>query len=186
MPREIVVDWTTESGPGKVSVFWFLTASDVDDQRQALSVMLGEIDSYLAGGGSWVIRQNGREVDDATGALTGAWSAGVGYGGIASAVGQPVADATQVLMQWDTGNIVGGRFLRGRTFIPLLAVSNVLDGNIRAAEQTAIANAGTGLINSLTGFGVWHRPTGGSGGVFLQADTCTVWRELAVLRRRRG
>jgi hypothetical protein len=186
VPREILVDWSTASGAGKVSVLWFGLSSAVADQRTALATMLGSVDGGLDTSVTWAIRNTGREVDDATGGLTGVWSDAASHTGTGGVPGEPVADATMMLMRWHTDHIVAGRFLQGRTFIPGLAVSNTQDGNLSSAQVANMASFGQTLIDASVQVGVWHRPTSGSGGVFWAADTATVWEELAVLRRRRG
>jgi len=186
MPREIVVDWTTASGGGKVSVFFFDTTGTVSNQRLDLATFLGNVDGALDNSVSWTIRVAGRDLDDSTGALIGAWTEGTTRTGVGNNATEPVADATQVLFQWHTGVIVNGRFLRGRTFIPGLTNSILSNGNILAANVASFdAFAETFLASSDT-FGVWHRPTSGTGGSFHLATSATVWSELAVLRRRRG
>jgi hypothetical protein len=186
VPREILVDWTTASGAGKVSVLWFGTSTAVASQRTALGTMLGSVDGGLDNGVSWSIRQSGREVDDATGGLTGVWSDAASHTGTGGVAGEPVPDAAMMLFRWHTDHIVNGRFLQGRTFIPGLSDGNMVDGNLSSAQVTNMASFGQTLIAAAVQVGVWHRPTSGSGGVFWAADTCTVWEELAVLRRRRG
>ena len=186
MPREILVDWTTASGAGKVSVFWFGTTATVGPQRTALATFLGSVDGGLDNGVSWSIRGSGREVDDATGGLTGVWSDAAAHTGTGGVAGEPVPDASMMLIRWHTGIIVAGRFLQGRTFIPGLSDGNMVDGNLGSAQVANMASHGQTLIGSAVQMGVWHRPTGGSGGVWSVATTCTVWEELAVLRRRRG
>lgn len=186
MPREIVVDWTTASGGGKNSVFMFGTVSTAADQRIALRNFLQSVDNLLTPANTWSIRQTGREVDPATGTLTGTWTDGTSYTGAGAVAGEPVPDASQILIRWSTGHIVGGRFLQGRTFIPGCVVGNIDDGNLSSAAVTVAANAANQLILDAAQMGVWHRPTSGSGGVWWAADEASCWNELAVLRRRRG
>lgn len=186
MPREIIVEWTTASGAGKKSVLFFDTGTTAASQRTALSTMLTSIQTSLVSGNTWRIANVGRELDNSTGTLTGAWSDASVKSGGGTVPPQQVADATQVLFQWRTGVIVNGRFLRGRTFIPGLAVSNLSGGNLLAGVQTGFQGYGTTFLNANVGFQVWHRPVNGSGGQVALGGTCTVWSELAVLRRRRG
>lgn len=186
MPREIVVDWTTASGGGKASVFMFGTSSTIATQRVGLRNFLQSVDNLLTPANTWSIRTTGRELDNATGALTGTWTDGTTYTGAGAVTGEPVPDASQILIRWKTDHIVGGRFLQGRTFIPGCVVGNIDDGNLSAAAVTVAANAAAQLIADAVQVGVWHRPTSGSGGVWWAADSGTAWNELAVLRRRRG
>lgn len=191
--RQVQVNWVTQSGPGKVSVFNFSAAgASITAQRDALRTMLEVLDSNLVPGTTWSIENAGRVLDDATGALTGAWSDGAAITGAGGAAGQPVADATQVLLQWQTGVIEGGRFLRGRTFIPGLNRDYTNLGNLSTSIVTTWGAALTTFVGSSTGFGIWRRPWPGSvtrpaySGAFQAASTGDVWPELAVQRRRRG
>lgn len=186
MPREILVDWTTSSGAGKVSVFQFIAASDVAAQRAALAAFLGAVDAELDSGTSWSIRTAGREVLAADGSLLGAWTDSPIYSGVGGISGEPVADSTQALVRWLTDHIVGNRFLQGRTFIPGLSATNLSDGNIDASAGGTIQIAATALIAASVQLAVWHRPIEGAGGVEWAVDTASVNTELAVLRRRRG
>lgn len=186
MPREILIDWTTPSGSDHRSVMMFGQVSTAAEQRTALYAFLSTIKSQLEDSTSFTIETAGRELDDATGALTGVWSEGTSYTGVGVVSGQVVADSTQALMQWRTDHIVGSRFLQGRTFIPGLSASHLSNGNLDSTTITAWQAAGQALIDDAVQFGVWHRPTSGSGGVFWAADTASVWGELAVLRKRRS
>ena len=185
MPREIVVDWTTSAGGGFVSVFFFNEAVDVVDQRDRLALFLTPMRNNLSAGTTFTIRTTGRELDDATGTLTGVWNDPRVLTNVGAGTGQPVADTTQILCRWGTNTIVNGRFLKGRTFIPGMVAGSLQNGNI---SPTALGNMNAAvafLIDPTDGFGVWHRPVLGAGGVFQLAISSSVWSELAVLRRRR-
>lgn len=186
MPREILVDYTTPAGGGFRSVFMFGTASSVASQRIGLRNMLQAIDNYCSSSMTWTIETSGRELTDATGTLTGTWSEPTAYTGVGAVGAFPVADATQALVRWYTDHIINGRFLRGRTYIPGIAVSNIDGGNLAPGAVTGIGSAAQQLINDAVQVGVWHRPVAGSGGQWWAADTADCWNEFAVLRRRRG
>jgi len=186
MPREILVDWTTPSGSDHRSVTFWQTSAPVADQRATLKAFLDTIKSQLDNAVTWTIETSGRELDDTTGALTGVWSEATASTGVGVVNGEPVADATQALMRWTTDHIVGGRFLRGRTYIPGLSSSHLSNGNVSSTAISAWTTAGQTMIAAGDGFGVWHRPVLGAGGVFWAADDASLWSELAVLRRRRA
>lgn len=185
VPREILVDWTTPAGSGFVSVNFFDLGTAVATQRTALSVFLSGLQGVLDTGVSYEIRNAGRELNDNTGVLTGAWSDSAVHADSGSVSGEPVPDASQMLYRWFTDVIIGGRFLQGRTFIPGLTDGNMVDGNLSAGAIPGLVALGDAFIATGTGFGVWHRPTSGVGGQFEPATSCGVWSELAVLRRRR-
>lgn len=187
MVREILVDWTTASGGGKVSVFHFIEASPVEGQREALSDFLTACNSTLAASTSWSIRQEGRELNTVTGQLTGAWTESTSYGGAGSPGNTSVlADATQVLVRWYTDHVVDGRFLRGRTYLPGIFRNVSEGGNVYPASVSTITASGNVLAASGQQLCIWHRPKNGAGGVTWAVDTCSVWSEFAVQRRRRG
>lgn len=184
--RQVLTDWTTVNGSGKVTVMYFEQGISVAAQRLALGAFFLAVQAHLDNSVTWRVRTDGVEVDDGTGTLTGSWTDATARNGAGTGGGEPVADATQALIRWKTSSIVGKRFLQGRTFIPGLASSNEINGNIAAATQTAFNTAGNALIASAAGLVVWHRPISGSGGSHDAVSTCATWSELAVLRRRRG
>lgn len=187
MVREILVDWTTASGAGKVSVLYFLDTSPVAAQRAALEDFLQAARATQHVSTVWRVRQVGRELATATGTLTGEWTDPVPYEGAGNVTtGSPAADATQALVRWRTGNIVGGRFLQGRTFLPGIATSFIAAGNLSGPGITAISTAAQALADAGVQLAVWHRPVGGGGGTAWAVESGTAWSELAVLRRRRG
>ena len=183
--REILVDWTTISGSGKVSVFHFLSGIAVASQRTALNAFLTTVKASLDSSAVYTIRGDGRELDVVTGALTGSWSETSSKTGAGGGGGEPVNDAAQALIRWKCATIINGRFLQGRTFIPGVASSNEENGDLKASAATAFQGAANTFIASAAGVGVWHRPVLGSGGFLDAVSTATVWNEFAVLRRRR-
>jgi len=184
MPREIITDWVTPGGSGFVSVMYFDLGSPAAAQRSALGAFWNNVDALLDSNALWTIRTDGRELDDATGTLTGAWSEATAYTGAGALAGQCVPDAAHVLFRWGTGVVVNGRFLKGRTFVPGLSTAQILEGNVATAAVTTFNTAAAALTSS--SLGVWHRPVAGAGGVFQDVTTGTVWNELAVLRQRRN
>lgn len=187
MVRQILVDWTTINGSGKVSVFNFSESADVAEQRLALNGFLATVDAIMHSTTSWVIRTSGKELDTASGSLTGVWTDTPNYAGTgAISAGHPLADATQALVQWHTDEIIGGRFVQGRTFLPGIAQGASTDGNLGPTSVTLVANAGQAFADATGGPWIWHRPTNGAGGALSAVQAATCWSELAVLRRRRG
>lgn len=186
MPREILTTWRTDAGSQFKTVMYFVDSDPVADQRTALAAFWTAADAVCAGTTTWTIETAGRELDSASGSLTGAWAEGSVKTGTGGGAGDQSGDALQALVRWHTNNIVGGRFLQGRTFIPGLASTVIVDGNLSAAAITALQTAANAFIASTFEPVVWHRPVSGSGGATFAASTASVWQELAVLRRRRG
>jgi hypothetical protein len=185
MPREIITDWVTPAGSGFASVMYFDPATAVATQRAALGAFFGTVDADLNNQVNWTVRNDGRELDDATGTLTGNWNTAVNQTGTGAGTVDAVPDASQVLFRWSTGDIVNGRLVKGRTFVPGLEISALADGNLDPAFFSGLNGACTTLAASGAGFQIWHRPIAGSGGSAHAVLSGVVWAELAVLRQRR-
>jgi len=184
--REITTEWTLPSGGGHLTVMYFEGGISVASQRTALQAFWTTVKGAQTTTCSYVISTQGRELDDATGTLTGSWSEASAKTGSGAINTTPVADATQALIQWRTATITGGRFLRGRTFVPALGATQITGGNLQAPTITLFQGAANTLIASAAGLVIWHRPISGSGGLHDAVSTATVWSEFAVLRRRRA
>lgn len=188
MPHEFRVIWTTPGGGGQSTLFTQPTGT-LQTIADAIRSFLVELCEGLSNQVTATVASEVRTLNVGTGVLEAVGSVNGGAPVPGNVAGQPVADASQILMRWNTGEIVNGRRLVGRTFIPGLPVASLTGGNLNGASAADFATKGQGLITSLAGQAplvVWHRPVNGAGGVAWAADTATVWSEMAVLRRRRG
>ena len=189
--REILVDWTTISGSGKVSVFYFDNTGTVATQRTALNTLLTAVKAHLDNSTVYTVRTEGREIDQASGGLIGFWTETSAKTGVGGGTTEPVADATQALLRWKTSTIFGGRRVIGRTYIPGVSNSNEQNGDLIAATVTAFAAAAQAMATAGAGLQIWHRPLRNEDGDIIadgnQFDVTsgTCWKEFAVLRRRR-
>jgi len=119
------------------------------------------------------------QVDDASGETTAVFiTSEANISGALST--ERIASGLQALAQHRTGVFVGGREVRGRTFVPGLTESANDSGRPIGATRTAIATA----------FATWftgHDPQGGVLGKngFTLANNTTVWTEFAFLDSRR-
>lgn len=184
--NEIIADYSGPGSGGKLSVFHFQAGADLADQRQAIADLLGAADAFMDNAYSWSVRQSGRVLNDVTGGLVDEWADAGTLTGTGASVGQATADSTQALFRWGTGAVVGGRFLKGRTFLPGLESNSFTDGNLSSTVQAGLNSAAIGMAGSGVGFCIWHRPKTGSGGTTRLVNSGSVWAEAAVLRRRRG
>jgi len=191
--RQILVDWTTVNGSGKVSVLYFEATPTVVSQRIAIGALFLAANPFISTSTTWSVRTTGVELESVTGALVGSWTDSNSRNGAGTGSGQNVADSTQMLLRWKTPTIVNGRFLQGRTFVPGLVTGQLSGGNLISSTVTTMNTAATAFIASPTGFGVWNRPLKDPTthvvtrpGTFVVATAGTTWSELAVLRRRRG
>jgi len=184
--REIVTDWVLPSGSGHVSVMYFDTAPTPVSQRAFINNFWNSIRPLQAIGCTFNIRTSGRELDETTGTLTGAWAEPTVFTASGTSGSVPVPDTSQMLVQWRTGTIVGGRFLRGRTFVPALGIGQTSGGNVIPSAMASAVAASNALVASSAALQVWHRPISGSGGSAVPATSSSIWSEFAFLRRRRG
>lgn len=184
--REILTEWRTDAGTDGRTVMYFDDSVAVATQRAALGTFWAAIDNLCAGTTLWTVATAGREINDVDGSLTGAWSESTPFTGAGGGAGDQSGDALQALVRWQTGVIVDGRFLQGRTFIPGLASTVIVDGNLSSAAQTIGNNAAATLAASAATLVIWHRPAGATPGDTAPVTSGAMWNELAVLRRRRG
>lgn len=130
------------------------------------------------------------EIDAETGAQTDEHTAGTAPT-VTPGTGIGVwAAATGACIQWKTSSFVGGRRLRGRTFVvPMAAAAYAADGTLADATLTSLRNAADALRNDAVGpsvkLGVWHRPVAGVGGSFAPVTGSTVSDRVAILTSRR-
>lgn len=183
---EVTTSWTIPSGISTKSVMYFADGTDIVAARNRVKGALGSITDRLASGVTFTVDHDCRILNSATGALQGIVADATVQEGVGSGAALPIPDASQVLMVWDTGVVIGGRFLKGHTYIPGLDANLLTNGNLGASAAGAFANAANLMTNPSAGFGVWHRPKGGAGGQHVLATGGGVKLELAVLRRRRN
>lgn len=96
--------------------------------------------------------------------------------------------ASGAVVNWRTNDYRGGRRIRGRTFlVPLAGNTYQSDGTLTSSALGDLRDFGEAMIGDGSGpdFGVWSRPTGGTGGVFATAVNFNVPDMAAVLRSRR-
>lgn len=129
-------------------------------------------------------------VEATTGVLTGAFTGTDPTTTIGTGTGDPLPRQTQGLIQWGTDTVIGGRRVKGRTYVPgLLEGSNSSTGlPALTTVSDMVTAAATVLAAGATASEpvVWHRPGPGGAGshaLITSAGASTKW---AVLRSRRG
>jgi len=111
---------------------------------------------------------------------------------VVGAGGPNFAAVSGACVIWRTGLTVGGRLLKGKTFlIPLSAGVYDTDGTILASRLTELRAAATalaapGAFAAEQQLQVWHRPVGGTGGVMAPTGTASVSDRVSILRSRRA
>ena len=182
--RRVPVAWTT--GPGGVGLSVFYTDA-ADDATAALGTFFNAIKGLFPPAVSWSIPSAGDQIDDATGALTGAWSGGTAAS-ITGAGSGTWAAGTGMYVRWLTGGLRNSRKFQGRTFLcPVASGGYATDGTLDAANQAAVQTA----VNTLAGTGLlqlWGRPIAPStsNGVSGQIIAGVVPDKVTSLHSRRS
>lgn len=183
---EVLTQWTIPSGINTRSVMYFAEGVGLAAARQSVNTLFTNVRSLIGTGVTWQVLPDARVLDETTGTMTGIETDATARVGSGNAAALFVADATQVLLTWTTGRVINGRFVKGRTFVPGLDANLLAGGNLGAGTQATFAGAAQALAGSASGFGVWHRPKGGVGGILVPTTGGGCNKELAVLRRRRN
>ena len=106
-----------------------------------------------------------------------------------TATGGLLPGATQGLLRLNTGVILAGRRVEGKSFIPgPTPGANATTGTPTSSYQTTLAAAGTLLNTQITtalSSVTWHRPKNRIGGSIVLNTTFTAAPKWAVLRSRR-
>jgi hypothetical protein len=146
----------------------------------AVEDWLDDIDASMALGQAMQVDTEVEEVDPATGnILSVANVTTVGKTGAVS--GAPVPQVAQALFRWRTGQYINGREVRGRTFVPGLALAATdTQGEIASATVAGLQTAAAAFVTA-SGIGVWSP----ANGTFELATSASVWPEFAVMRSRR-
>lgn len=136
---------------------------------------------------------NGDVIEDSTGTLVDVWAA-AGGATIAGNGSAQCAAGVGANISWLTPAIVGGRRLRGRTFIVPLALRDPgsgdefydTDGTLGTVCRGRITTLATDLL-AAGPLAVWHRPTtkGGSDGTSAICSGSRVPDRVSTLRSRR-
>lgn len=129
----------------------------------------------------WNVLPDVDVVESTTGQIVGV-DAGTPDSGTGGASGEALPYATQALVRWRTGEYVGGREIRGRTFIPGIAELYSVQGQLSGSAETIINDAAQVLLT----------PTGPNLIIYSRArlqfanvTSASVWNQFAVLRSRR-
>lgn len=184
--QEVLIDWQSENAQPGLSVMYFKSTASIATVRAALDTMFTSVAARLDSLTTGTVRTAGKIIDETTGTLTGFWNDATAATWTGSATGNPVSNAAQGLMRWRTNNVVAGRLLQGRTYIPGISSGQIDGGQLSAACVTAMSTAQSTFLASIPGdMVIWHRPNGVTPGSFFAVDSGATWNELAVQRRRR-
>lgn len=177
--NQIRIQWTSTIGIDGVSTFY--CTGPVGDMLDDLEQMFIGLQTVVPTDVVWAFPTAGNIIDSATGLNKATWTAtqrggfgGLGTGNYAKPVG--------AVINWHTGLFVGGRQLRGKTFVvPMVGSAFDGDGSVSSGAQTTIRTAAGQILGS-AGVPVIYSTTTHQNGAVLTASVPTM---AAVLRSRR-
>lgn len=146
----------------------------------AVGAWWGAIDNSLINGITWATEG---DVDELTvaGVLTNSYGV-TPVTGVGTVVGALAPPATQALVRWRTGTFIGGRELRGRTFIPGIPTSMISAGMPTGTLATNMNANITALLGAAgPDLAIWSKVNSTAANV----DSGSLWSQFAVLRSRR-
>lgn len=182
MVQQARIRWNGLGHSPKYSILNFDVPESIEAAAGHFGNFLEAINFLFVNTMTWEFESEYRTLDETTGAPIGIHHLAEppsGGPGIGSA---QLADATQVLLQWNTGAVVAGRQLKGRTYLPGIAQSEIQNGNVRPQSVTAVQTAINGYLTQYQELGVWSRRHG----IMQPVTSGSIWNEFAVQRRRRG
>lgn len=102
---------------------------------------------------------------------------------VGTAAGNPLPPNTQGLIRWRTGVYVGGREIRGRTFVPALTSNSNSAGGVPASTTVSTLTTAAGSLygDPDSELVVWSK----THGQFATVTSASVWSKFATLRSRR-
>jgi hypothetical protein len=183
MPLRVRVIWSGSGGTPFLSTHYFSggAQSDADDAVTAVGTFWGAVDGLIDSSISWATDAEVVEIAAGTGAPQGSFATTPATGtGAVSGTANPWA--SQGLIRWRTGVFIGGREVRGRTFVPGMTQVSGSDGVPAAATITTLNNAAAALIadaNSV--LLIWSK----THGVEHAVTSGSAWNQFAILRGRR-
>lgn len=183
--NRVRVVWSNFPGaPGYSNFYVGSTITDHTPIRTFFSTMA----TYLPGGLTITVPTSGDVISEATGAITGAYSATVTGGPMVTPSNAGAyAGMAGGQIQWQTSLLVAGRRPLGKTFL-VPGYSNMFDtnGSLATAFITACQTAGATLISALSGeLKVWTRPRPSLAGAAATITSCRVPDLAIALRSRR-
>lgn len=184
--NRVRVVWSNWPGaPGYSNFYVGTTITD----HTPIRTFFQSLNNYLPAAVSISVPTTGDQISEATGLITGTYSATVTGGAVTGTAGNsgayPGMAGAQV--QWMTSAIIEGRRPLGKTFIvPLYNTGFDSNGSLATACQTAFQAAGAALIAALSGeMKVWSRPRPTIAGANVTVTACRVPDLAVALRSRR-
>lgn len=177
--------WKGWLGAPGVSTFYF--PSTAAPPIDAVRTFFESIKGILPTGITVQVENTGATIDEATGHLTGTWTAAAQAVVTATGTGSYLT-TTGVMIRWQTQAIHGRRMLAGKTFlVPVTAQTLAADGRVAAIPAQTVRTAATTLVGGGQ-MAVWGRPSAPGKGTLVGSQapaTAAVVTDLPVVLRSR-
>lgn len=184
--NRVRVVWSNWPGaPGYSNFYVGTTITD----HTPIRTFFDAVKAFLPNSVSIQVPTSGDQISEATGLITGSYSATVTGGAVGGAVANTGAFAGSAgcQIQWQTSAVINGRRPLGKTFlVPGYGTLYDSNGSLLTSSQNAIQAAGTALIAALSGeLKVWSRPKPSIAGANVTVTSCRVPDLSVSLRSRR-
>lgn len=152
----------------------------IHDMRVELDTFYSALcDDFLTNELTVTVPSTGDIIDSADGSLIGVWNDGTPLANTGTLTQGILPLATQLLVQLQTNEIVAGRKLHGRLFIPGFTDPSDDNGMVAADTLSAVhALASTAFSDDAAVYSPTHH-------TWATVADATVWSQWAVLRSRR-
>jgi|SRR5665647_325388 len=152
----IRVPWLTAPGGPGVSTFFALDASTA---LAPLHDFFDAVKAFIVDPITWSFLGEGDTIVAETGALSGGWTATGETGVVATGSNANMANAVGAVVNWNTGEVLFGHRVKGRTFLVPLCSAALAGGTLNDTVIPDIVAAGQAMIDAVPGnFLVWSRP----------------------------
>ena len=179
------VVWSNFPGaPGYSNFYWNEAVPSAE--VASLKSFFEAIKTLIAGGAVLTYPSSVDVIDETTGNITS--STPITQQTPTTATGSGAfSGASGAVVHWITDGFVGGRRVRGRTFlVPLTGGSFDTNGSILTSALTTLQTAASALVTATTpAMSVWRRPTAFTAGSVHTVSSAVVPDLAAVLRSRR-
>jgi hypothetical protein len=176
-----------QGGPG-VSTFY---STDGVVDHAVLAGLFDGFKQYVPDAVTFEVENGGDTIDAETGDLIGAWGSGTS-GPIVCTGATSYSAPVGLMIRWDTGAIMSGHRLRGKTYIvPALSTCFNLDGQVDATILADISSHAASYVSTASGACIWNRPRAatdkkpGHGGGNAAVSSGVVSPKAAIMRSRR-
>ena len=175
--------------PGLSTFYWIPTTAGSTEATAALAGVRSYFEAVkglLAPAVTITYDQAVDVINDATGVLENQLTA-TAQSATTSTGTASAPPANQLGLTLNTGQVVAGRVLRGRTFLGPVDTGAFTAGGVpTGTAKTTLGTGGAALLAvGPPDLAVWHRPKNGSGGLALGVVGVAAATEVWVLRSRR-